>query len=180
MFFFSASFQNSRLSGSNWELGTGNRELGNWATWELGTGNWATGQLCNLGTGNWELSNWATGQLELTWELGTGNWATGQLEKITWNRSGQPTGEQGTVQLSNWVCELETRVFAEIHMLRFENAARYIKSGGGAGAESPQYFICTSLPVVVGWFAIHNECFLISLETEIQHRKVPTGSDYSK
>ena len=73
------------------------------------------------------------------------------------------------MQLSNWVCELETIFFAEIRMLRFENAARYIKSGGGAGAESPQYFICTSLPVVVGWFAIHNERFLIFLETKIQH-----------
>ena len=98
---------------------------------------------------------------------------TAQLEKITWNQSSQPTGEQGTVQLSNWVCELETRFFAEIRMLRFENAARYIKSGGGAGAESPQYFICTSLPVVdvVGWFAIHNERFLIFLKLKSNTEK---------
>ena len=87
---------------------------------------------------------------------------TAQLEKITWNQSGQPTGEQGTVQLSNWVCE----IFAEIRMLRFESAVRCVTAGEGLEQNPFNILFAQVYPSSLGGspFIMNVSCFSSKLK----------------
>lgn len=100
----------------NWELelGTGNQQLGNWATWvkELGNVNVNGTERNVVGTWgrNWDVTNVERINWEgINWELGVGTnertWATTGNNWATCGNLGNSTGELGTQSEStgiNW------------------------------------------------------------------------------